>query len=107
MSLAPFAALEARVNNAVLLRLANATAVYQGGDPFPILLDREQTEAFGGGGGVVDAPSITVSFDTANTPGLAEGSELVIGGVVHAVVQGVQADASGWVSGLVVFVKRG
>lgn len=97
----------ARINGAVVRAHANTMAVYQGGDPFPILLDREQTEAYGGGGGVVDAPSITVSFDAANTPGLAEGAELVIGGVVHEVGAGVQPDASGWVSGLVVYVKRG
>lgn len=98
MPLAPFANLEARVNRAVEGRLSNATAVYNGGEPFGVLLDREQTDAFGGGGMVVDAPSLAVSFDTAHTPGLAEGSELVVNGVPYRIAQGVQPDASGWVT---------
>lgn len=105
MSLAPFAALETRMNRAVEARLANATATYQGGEPFGVLLDKAATEDYGGSGRV-DAPEITVSFNlAAHAPGLAEGGELVIDGVPHTVGAGVQGDASGWVSGLSVFPK--
>lgn len=106
MALNPFAVLEARVNSAVEARLANAIATYQGGEPFGVVLDRGQTEGFGGRGEIVDAPQIAVSLNVAaHAPGLAEGSELVIDGVTYVVDAGVQPDSSGWVSGLVVFRK--
>ena len=53
MSLAPFAALESRLNGAVQKRLANATAVYNGGAPFGVLFDRSPADPFGTG--AVDA----------------------------------------------------
>lgn len=106
MSLAPFAQAMSDLGTEVEGMLANATATYQGGEPFGVLLDRGQTDAFGGGGQVLDAPEITVSFDLAHTPGLAEGSELTINGVVHLVGAGVQGDAAGWVAGLPVLIKR-
>lgn len=93
-----FTAIAQRVNAAVERRLADATATYQGGDPFAVLLDREQTGAFGGGGDLVDAPALTCSFDLRHALGLAEGSELVINGVRHRVGRGVQPDSSGWVT---------
>ncbi len=94
MSLAPFAALEARVNSAVQARLANATATYQGGEQFGVILDRSASDSFGN---AVDAAQITVAYCVANTPGVREGSELVVGGVPHKVVGPVQPDAGGWV----------
>ena len=97
---------QARINGAVERAHANATASYQGGEPFGVLLYRGQTDAFGGGGQVLDAPEITVSFDLAHAPGLAEGVELTINGVVYLVGAGVQGDAAGWVSELPVFIKR-
>ena len=94
MSLAPFAALEARVNNAVQARLANATATYQGGQPFGVILDREASDPFGA---AVDVAQITVAYCVVNTPGVREGSELVVDGVTHKVAGPVQPDAGGWV----------
>ena len=95
MSLSPFAAMEARVNNAVQLRLANATAVYQGGDPFGVIFDRDATDPFGA---AVDVAAVTVAYCVANTPGVRDGSELVIDGWgVHVVTGQVQPDAGGWV----------
>lgn len=94
MSLAPFATLEARVNNAVQARLANAVAVHLGGDPFGVLLDRTSADPFGG---AVDTAAITVAYCIANTHGIKEGSELVIDGVAHIVTGPVQPDAGGWV----------
>lgn len=101
MSLAPFAALESRLNSAVQKRLANATAVYNGGDPFGVLFDRATAEPFGP---AVDVAALTVAYCVANTPGVREGSDLVIGGVVHKVSGPVQPDAGGWVS-LTVYPK--
>lgn len=97
MSLAPFAALEARVNSAVESRLANATATYQGGDPFGVLFDREAAPAAETFGGALDVAALTVAYCVANTPGIAEGADLVIGGVALIVNGPVQPDAGGWV----------
>ncbi len=101
MSLAPFAALEARVNSAVQRRLANATAVYQGGEPFGVLFDRTASDEFGR---AVDVAALSVGYCVVNTPGVREGSELVIDGVVHKVTGPVQPDAGGWVN-LTVYPK--
>ena len=96
MTLAPFAALESRLNGAVQKRLSNATATHQGGEPFGVLLGREGVEPFGAQ--AASAAAITASFSVAHTPGLVEGSELVLGGVVHLVSGQVQPDESGWVT---------
>lgn len=102
MSLSPFAALEARVNGAVLSRLANAEAVYEGGQPFGVVFDTEAAGVLGGE--AVDIGSCSVGFCIANTPGLVSGSELAIGGAVFVVSGQVQPDAGGWVN-LTVFPR--
>lgn len=102
MTLAPFAALESRINSAVQRRLANATATHQSGAPFGVLFDRAPSDPFGNG--AVDAATCTAAFCLANAPGLVEGGELVIDGVAYAVASGVQPDAGGWVS-LAVYPK--
>lgn len=94
MSIAPFAALESRLNSAVQRRLANATAVHQGGEPFGVLFNRASADPFGG---AVDTAELTVAYCIANTPGIAEGGELAINGVAHIVTGQVQPDAGGWV----------
>ncbi|WP_440105415.1 head-tail joining protein [Acidovorax sp. BL-A-41-H1] len=94
MSLAPFAALEARVCDAVQRRLANATAVYQGGAPFGVLFDRTASDPYGQ---AVDVAALTVGYCVVNTPGVREGSELTIDGVVHKITGPVQPDAGGWI----------
>lgn len=96
MSLSPFAALESRVNAVVERRLANAQAVYQGGQPFGVVFDREEANVLGGD--AVDMARLTAGFCIANTPGLVSGSTLVIDGVAHEVSGQVQPDAGGWVS---------
>lgn len=95
MTLAPFAALESRVNRAVQSRLANAVATYQGGEPFGVLFDRASADPMGGG--EFAAASHSCSFCIANAPGLCEGSELVIDGLAYQVAADVQPDAGGWV----------
>ncbi len=96
MSLAPFAALESRLNSAVQKHIANATAVHNGGAPFGVLFDRATADPFGTG--AVDSVACTVAFCGANAPGLAEGSTLVIDGAAYTVASGVQPDAGGWVT---------
>ena len=96
MSLAPFAALESRLNGAVQKHIANATATYQGGASFGVLFDRTPADPFGNG--AVDAAAYSAGFVAANAPGLAEGSTLVIDGVAYTVASGVQPDAGGWVT---------
>lgn len=99
MTLAPFAALESRLNGAVQKRLANATAVHNGGDPFGVLFDRTPADPFGSG--AVDATRYDASFVAASAPGLKEGSELEINGIAYIVDTGPQPDAGGWVTVLV------
>ena len=101
-NLAPFAAVEALVNQGTVGMLANTTATWQGGEPFGVLFDRAETEPFGAG--AVDAATMTCSFCVVNAPGIRQGSELAIGGVVHIVAGPVQPDAGGWVD-LAVYPK--
>ena len=93
----PFAMVEQSINTDVQAMLANATATYQGGDPFGVLFDREAAPAAETFGGAVDMAALSVAYCVANTPGIAEGAELVIGGVAHNVNGPVQPDAGGWV----------
>ncbi|MDP4074204.1 hypothetical protein [Acidovorax sp. A1169] len=103
MSLNPFAALEARVNSTVQARLSNAIAVYQGGAEFGVIFERAVADPLTG---AVDTAQHTCSFCIANTPGLHEGSELVINGTTYVVATGVQPDAGGWVD-LDIYPKAG
>lgn len=96
MTIAPFAALESRLNRTVQQRLANAAATYQGGAPFGVLFDRAGADPMGAG--EFDAASHSCSFCIANAPGLCEGAELEIDGIAYRVAGGVQPDAGGWVS---------
>ena len=86
----------ARVRSALERHHANMAATYEGGEPFGVLLGREGVEPFGAQ--AASAAAITASFSVAHTPGLVEGSELVLGGVVHLVSGLVQPDESGWVT---------
>lgn len=90
--LPPFAATQARLNATVQRRLANAVAVWRGGEPFGVLLDWGQHDSFG----EVAAGAITCSLPLSSAPGLAQGDELVIDGQPYEVAAPVQPDASGW-----------
>lgn len=85
---------QARINGAVERAHANATATYQGGEPFGVILNREEADTYAP---AVDVAQILVAYCVANTPGMREGSELSINGVVHKVTGPVQPDAGGWV----------
>lgn len=89
-----FAIAQARLNAAVQRRLANAVAVWRGGEPFGVLLDCGTRDVFD----EVAAGAITCSLPLASAPGLAQGGELVIDGVAYEVAAPVQPDASGWVA---------
>ena len=101
-NLAPFADIEAMLNRDTVGMLANATATWQGGVPFGVLFDRAESEPFGPG--AVDTASMSCSFCVVNAPGIAQGAELTIGGVVYVVAGPVQPDAGGWVT-LAVYPK--
>jgi hypothetical protein len=90
----PFAQAVADLDAEVGSMLPNATATYQGGEPFGVIFDRSASDPFGP---AVDVAAISVAYCVANTPGVREGSELVVGGVVHKVTGPVQPDAGGWV----------
>lgn len=96
MAASPFARLHQRLNSAVERALSDTVAVFQGGEPFGVLLGREGVEPFGAQ--AASSAAITASFSVAHAPGLVEGSELVLGGVVHLVSGQVQPDESGWVT---------
>ncbi|WP_313571409.1 head-tail joining protein [Comamonas terrigena] len=92
--IAPFAARQKRLNAAVQRRLADAVAVWRGGDPFGVLLDQGSHEAFGD----VAVGEVVCNLPLTCAPGLARGDELVIDGVPYEVAAPVQPDASGWVA---------
>lgn len=91
-----FAALQARLNDAVGRHLSDASAVWQGGEPFDVVFQREGVAALG----EVEGYMPTVSFDIANTPGIEQGSELVVNGVAYTVAADVEPDESGWLDQL-------
>lgn len=86
---------QARINGAVERAHANAIATYQGGEPFGVLFDRTASDPYGQ---AVDVAALSVGYCVVNTPGVHEGSELTIDGVVHVVTGQVQPDAGGWVN---------
>lgn len=82
------------VREAVSLHLANAMAVYQGGEPFGVSLKVSGANPFDG---ALDATGYSCSFSLSHAPGLAKADELVIDGVIYIVSGPVQPDSSGWV----------
>ncbi|CAM3328370.1 hypothetical protein [Polaromonas hydrogenivorans] len=92
-ALAPFADIDALINQGCAATLANAVASYQGGALFGVILDSASADPFNG---VVDAASRTCGFDSAHAPGIAEGHVLVIGGSAYRVAGGTVPDETGW-----------
>ena len=84
-----------RMNRSIERALANATATWNGGTSFGVLLDQDKDEGFMGD--AVTAVRDVVSLCVANTPGIAEGSQLLtINGKACRVNGEVVADAGGW-----------
>lgn len=93
---APFAAREARLNSAVERHLSNVEVVFPGVPAFGAVLRRMPANPFGGE--AVDVAEMELGFIAARAPGLAEGDELLVGGVLHRVAGDVQPDETGWLS---------
>ena len=84
-----------RMNRSIERALANATATWNGGTSFGVLLDQDKDEGFMGD--AVTAVRDVVSLCVANTPSIAEGSQLLtINGKACRVIGEVVADAGGW-----------
>ena len=100
--LAPFADVEALINQGVAQMLSNATATWNGGAPFGVMLGREADTGFMPE--VVTADRYAVSMCVANAPGIAEGSTgLCVNGRPVRVSGAVIPDASGWATFPIVF----
>jgi hypothetical protein len=88
----PFAALEQRVNAACNRRLANASATYEGSEPFGVIFDAAAVNPLD----EAASAGLTASFEQKYTPSLAYGKEIVISGKAYKVVGGLEPDSSGW-----------
>lgn len=103
-STAPFAAVDALINQGVSQTLANATASWQGGKPFGVVFNRTPLDGYLDHTVTIDRQ--TVAMCVANAPGIAEGSTgLLIGGQPCQVTGPVVADASGWATFPIVFLN--
>lgn len=90
-SLTPFAGVEQLINTSAQHLLANAQAVWQGGEPFGVIFDRRPHDALDVG---LYAPNCGLPLACA--PGLDQGGVLVIDGQEWTVIEPVVADSSGW-----------
>ena len=103
-SQAPFAAVQALLNQGIGQLLSNASGAWHGGPPFALLWDTQQQDD---GGYLTDAATIvvhTVSLCVANCPGIAEGSTgLTVDGKPCRITAPVVPDAGGWASFTVTF----
>lgn len=104
-NLAPFAAVNALINQGVSQLLSNATATWQGGGhAFGVVFKRGADEGYMPD--AVTAVSHNISMCVANAPGIAEGSKgLCINGQACVVMGAVVADASGWATFPIAFDK--
>ena len=104
-SQAPFAAVQALLNQGIGQLLSNASGAWHGGPPFALLWDTQQQDD---GGYLADAATIvvhTVSLCVANCPGIAEGSTgLAVDGKPCRITGPVVPDAGGWAMFPVVFL---
>lgn len=94
-SLAPFAAVDALINQGVRQLLFNATATWQGSNhAFGVIFQREGEEFMSG---AAASPRLSVSMCISDAPGIAKGvAGLCIHGQQVRVIADVIPDASGW-----------
>lgn len=79
---APFAAVQARVNQAVFRHLANATAALNGGEAVEVMFDNAYVRGDVGGLGMASTqPAITLP--TADVPASPRGKTAVVTSTVH------------------------
>lgn len=103
-STAPFAVVDALINQGVSQTLANATASWQGGHSFGVIFNRAPLDGYLDHAITTDRQ--TVAMCIANAPGIAEGSTgLLIGGQPCQITGPVVADASGWATFPIVFLN--
>lgn len=87
---APFAAIEARVNNAVVGHLANAMAIVKG-NPVPVVFDRLYSEALDGDAAAY-AP--VVMGKDADLVGVIYGESITVHSQAYTVVE-IEPDGTG------------
>ena len=87
---APFAALEARINAAVIAHLANATADFGGG----VVADVEFGAPYESALGVVAGTMPAMRARTVDVAGIAAGAAVTVSGVGYTVT-GLEPDGAG------------
>lgn len=92
MSLAPFAAIEQRVNRVVFERLSNAVAQTDAGTPFGVMFERPYADPFGPG--VVDAEQSQCVAPMAAVQDLHQGQALSVAGVRYR-IERIEPDGTG------------
>lgn len=90
MSLAPFAALQQRINSAVLTYLPNAVAVVDGRE-VAVLFDKPYADPFGG---QIDAAAPVLQGDSAALAGVQRDSTITVDGQAYRVMT-AQPDGTG------------
>jgi len=87
---APFAAIEARINAAVVTHLANATADFGGG----VVVDGIYDADYGDPLGLVAGATKVLMIQSASVPGAAVGQSVTIGGTSYSIAS-VEPDGTG------------
>lgn len=91
MATAPFAALQQRVNSAVLARLANAQAIVGAQEPVPVIFDQPYAAPFDAQVDATEPECLGRSQDLAS---LARGGSIVVDGRTFQVLR-VEPDGTG------------
>jgi hypothetical protein len=89
-----FAAIAQNVNAATTRALADASAVYKGGEPFGVLFGLQPVNPIE----LVESAGPRASFEGRFTPGLVYADVLLINGEPFSVVGGLEPDSSGWLN---------
>jgi hypothetical protein len=90
---APFAALEASVNDAVRRHLANATADFGGGVVVDVEFGKQSADAFG----IVAGSALTLRVVSVLVPGIGVDDSVSISGTAYTIVH-VDDDGSGMIT---------
>ena len=86
-----FAALESRLNSAVLQRLSNAEATLPGGTVVPVIFDNGYAQGLGG---MVETSQPSCQIASTEAAALVQGGVLAIGAVSYRVAE-VHPDGTG------------
>lgn len=88
---APFAALESRLNSAVLQRLSNAEATLSSGTVVPVIFDNGYAQGLGG---MVETSQPSCQLASTDAATLAQGGTLAIGAMSYRVAE-IHPDGTG------------